>query len=155
MNGNDVKDAKSFSRNVAETPIGKDVILRIWRNGQTKDITLTVSSMPETTAKEPKNTVDITIDEKPKGYIEELGIVADEANGAVVITEVLADSDAYSKGLKSGNIIQRLDGKDVSSIDDLKAYVAYAKNAGGPPVEVKISDNGLLQTIHLKVGADD
>ncbi len=155
MNGNDVKDAKSFSRNVAETPIGKDVILRIWRNGQTKDITLTVSSMPETTAKEPKNTVDITIDEKPKGYIEELGIVADEANGAVVITEVLADSDAYTKGLKSGNIIQRLDGKDVSSIDDLKAYVAYAKNAGGPPVEVKISDNGLLQTIHLKVGADD
>ena len=155
MNGNDVKDAKSFSRNVAETPIGKDVILRIWRNGQTKDITLTVSSMPETTAKEPKNTVDITIDEKPKGYIEELGIVADEANGAVVITEVLADSDAYTKGLKSGNIIQRLDGKDVSSIDDLKAYVAYAKNAGGPPVEVKISDNGLLQTIHLKVGAYD
>ncbi|MBE6454539.1 MAG: Do family serine endopeptidase [Alphaproteobacteria bacterium] len=155
MNGNDVKDAKSFSRNVAETPIGKDVILRIWRNGQTKDITLTVSSMPETTAKEPKNTVDITIDEKPKGYIEELGIVADEANGAVVITEVLADSDAYTKGLKSGNIIQRLDGKDVSSIDDLKAYVAYAKNAGGPPVEVKISDNGLLQTIHLKVSADD
>lgn len=155
MNGNDVKDAKSFSRNVAETPIGKDVILRIWRNGQTKDITLTVSSMPEATAKEPKNTVDITIDEKPKGYIEELGIVADEANGAVVITEVLADSDAYTKGLKSGNIIQRLDGKDVSSIDDLKAYVAYAKNAGGPPVEVKISDNGLLQTIHLKVGADD
>ncbi len=155
MNGNDIKDAKSFSRNIAETPIGNDVILRIWRNGQTKDITLTVSSMPETTDKELKNTIDITLNEKPKGYIEELGIVADEANGVVVITEVLADSDAYVKGLKSGNIIQRLDGKDVSSIDDLKAYVAYAKNAGGPPVEVKISDNGLLQTIHLKVGADD
>lgn len=156
FNGQDVKDAKSFSRNVAETPAGTEIILRIWRNHQLKDISLAISMMPEAQKLPvPVQEQAILPDEKPAGYIEELGIVVDEKGNEVVVAEVLADSDAAVKGLKQGDIIQKADGKEVSSVEDLRSYAAYAKSAGGPPLELRIISEGLPQTLQLKVAAND
>ena len=53
------------------------------------------------------------------------------------------------------DIIQEIDGKDVSSIEDIKSYTAYAKTAGGPPMEIKVLSDGLSQTMRLKVGKNE
>lgn len=156
FNGNDVKDAKSFSRTVAETEQGKQIILRIWRNGQIKDITLTVALMPDAkpaiaAGKQPV----VSAEEKPAGYIEDLGLVVEQKDGTVVVTEVLADSDAAAKGIKAGDVVQKADGKDVSTPDDLRSYAAYAKTAGGPPFELRILSDGLPQVLQVKVAGND
>lgn len=155
FNGNDVKDAKSFSRAVAETEQGSQIILRIWRNGKIKDITLTVALMPteKTAVSEPEQSV--TTEEKPAGYIEDLGLVVEQKDDMVIVSEVLADSDAAVKGIKAGDIVQKADGKDVSTIEDLRSYAAYAKNAGGPPFELRILSDGLPQVLQVKVGGND
>jgi len=154
FNGNDIKDAKSFSRSVAETSIGQNVILRIWRNSQIKDVNLTIAPMPEKKAT-LSDTNKSTYNEKPIGYVEELGIIAEEKNEVIIVSEVLAGSDAFTKGLKEGDIIQKIDGKEVFSIDDLLTYVAYAKTAGGPPVEMRVLSDGMPQTLQLKVVVND
>lgn len=156
FNGNDVKDAKGFSRNVAETPAGTSVILRVWRNNQLKDINLVIAAMPEADSA-PLSVVEQAVlpDEKPAGYIEELGIIVEGKNDVVTVNEILADSDAALKGLKRGDVIQKIDGKDVSSIEDLRSYAAYAKTAGGPPLEMRILSEGLPQTLFLKVVPND
>ena len=38
LNGADIKNAKDFSRRIAETPAGTSVILRIWRERRIKDV---------------------------------------------------------------------------------------------------------------------
>ena len=92
---------------------------------------------------------------KPEGYIEDLGIIVDVNGNNVTITDVLADAEVVSLGIKIGDIIQEIDGKDVSSIEDIKSYTAYAKTAGGPPMEIKVLSDGLSQTVRLKVGNNE
>lgn len=154
FNGNDVKDAKSFSRVVAETVQGTSVILRVWRNNQIKDVPLKVALMPEVKTADIVETSAVA-EEKPAGYIEDLGLVVELKNGVVTVTEVLADSDAAAKGLNIGDVIQKADGKEVATVEDLRSYAAYAKAAGGPPFELRVLSNGLPQVLLLKVGGND
>ena len=153
INGSDIKDVKDFSRRIAETAIGTDVILRIWRTSNLKDVSVKIGLMPDNINKnvEVKKEETTLITQKPEGYIENLGIILGMKNEDVVITEVLADSDAYDKGVKAGDIIVKMDGKDVSSIEDVRSYAAYAKTAGGPPMEINIISDGMPQTLNLKV----
>ena len=156
FNGNDVKDAKSFSRAVAETEQGKQIILRIWRNGQIKDITLSAALMPDAKSVAAAGEQPVVpAEEKPAGYIEDLGLVVEQKDGAVVVTEVLADSDAAAKGIKAGDVVQKADGKEVSTTEDLRSYAAYAKTAGGPPFELRVLSDGLPQVLQVKVGGND
>ena len=150
FNGNDIKDAKHFSRMIAESNIGNDIILRIWRNNQSKDLSLKIALMPETSSNLTSAPIDTEI-KKPNGYIEDLGLVVEEKGNEIIVLEVLADASAAIQGIKSGDIIQKIDGKDVSSIEDLRSYTAYAKTAGGPPMEIRVLSDGLSQTVHLKV----
>ena len=156
FNGSDVKDAKGFSRVVAETPQGTSVILRVWRNNQIKDVPLKVALMSEIkTSAAIETAAPIQMEEKPAGYIEDLGLVVELKTGVVTVTEVLADSDAAAKGLNIGDVIQKADGKEVATVEDLRSYAAYAKAAGGPPFELKVLSNGLPQVLLLKVSGND
>lgn len=154
FNGGDIKDAKGFSRLVAETPQKTPVILRVWRNGQLKDVSLNVALMP--TEKTGVSAVaEVEKDESPAGYIEDLGLVAEEKEGMVIVKDVLADSDAADKGVKIGDVIKKADGKDVTSIEDLRSYAAYAKTAGGPPLALQVLSDGMPQVLQIRVGGND
>ena len=155
FNGVDVKDAKGFSRTIAEMSKGTKIILRVWRNNQLKDFTVEIDLMPNKTETQINQKYSSLLTERPKGYIEDLGIIVEEQNAQVVIVDVLADSNAAVQGLEAGTIIQKADGKEVSTIEDLKSYVAYAKTVGGPPLEVKVLNDGMPQVLKLKVLNDD
>ncbi len=154
LNGVDVKDVKHFSRNIAETPVGKNIMLRVWQDNRIKDFELTVSLMPEQkTVAEPDNLPE---EAEPEGYIAEAGMVLEKnAEGKIVISEVLADSDAAQKGLSSGDIIQKANGKNVSSIEDMVSYVAYAISDKSGQLELLVLSNGIPQTLQLKVGNNE
>jgi serine protease Do len=149
FNGNDVKDAKSFSRSVAETPIGQSVILRVWRNNEIKDLTLTIAQMPEDKPQGSLQADEPTI--QSSVYVEDLGVRIEENGNQIKVSEVSSNSKAASQGIQNGDIIQKIDGKDISSADDVQSYMAYAKTAGGPPVEIRILRDGLPQTLQVKV----
>lgn len=153
INGNDIKDIKSFSRLIAETNVGTPIILRLWRNNLIKDIEVTVALMPEIIS---PSSGKIAAPEKPLGYVEELGLVtATSDNGDIKITEVLADSDAVIKGIKSGDIIRKIDGQKVSSMEDIRSYVAYALAEGRAMIEVEVISDGIIQNLRLKVSGND
>ena len=68
------------------------------------------------------------------------------------MTDVLTESRAYFLGIKSGDVIQKVDGRDVSTKADLELYVTYAKAAGGPPMELKVMRDGMSRTVQMTVG---
>lgn len=154
LNGNDIRGTKDFSRAIAETPVGDDVILRLWRNGQIKYVTASVKLMPEPQVPVVQTDEEIAQAElmKKPGYVADFGIVVEENNGFVVVTDVLTESKAYFLGIKSGDVIQKVDGRDVSTKADLELYVTYAKAAGGPPMELKVMRDGMSRTVQMTVG---
>ena len=125
VNGKDIKNAKSFSRQIAESKIGSDVILRVWQNMQTKDINLKIAQMP------------------------------DVKNKSVIIDDILSDSDMYTKGLKSGDIIQKINDKEVTSLEDVKAYVDYAVKNNDDMIKIDILSDKLPQTIKVSIKSND
>lgn len=152
INGHDIKSVKEFSRVIAESKIGSTVILRLWRDNKTKDTELKIALMPKISA---TNTVADSQSLKPQGYFDKLGIVVDiNENNELVVNEVLADSDAFIKGIKSGDIILKIDGKTTSSPEDLRSYIAYALAENRNQIELELMSDGIIQSLLLKLAVE-
>lgn len=54
LNKQPISSAQEFSRTIAESPIGQEISLLIWRNGVQKEIKLKIEEMPTTSAEAPK-----------------------------------------------------------------------------------------------------
>ena len=154
INGRNIKNAKSFSRQVAESKIGSDVILRVWQNMQIKDINLKIAQMPDV-KKVTKSVSSAKAKNFSKGYIEVLGIVIKSENNSILIHDILSDSDIYTKGLKSGDIISKINDKDVTSIEDVNAYVDYAVKNNDDMIKIDVLSDNFPQTIKVSIKNND
>jgi S1-C subfamily serine protease len=105
----DIKNAKNFSRTIAESKIGSEIILRTWQNAQTKDINITIAQMPE--VKKQTRKMDIKF---LKGYIPEFGLVVKNEGNKVIVEEILGYSDISAKGIKTDDVIVKIN----DSVDD-------------------------------------
>ena len=150
VNGKNIDNAKGFSRTIAESKIGSDVIIRVWQNYQIKDMTLKIAQMPKI-KKEVKKADNNKL---PLGYVAELDIVLKDDDGKVKVGYVFDDSDAFLKGLRSQDIIIKINDKNVSSVKDVLAYVSYAKNDKAKTIKIESLSNGLPQILNVSVKHD-
>lgn len=82
----------------------------------------------------------------------ELQEAFDLENGqkGVLITEVIEDSEAEKAGLKSGDVILSVDGKETPNAGQLRHRIAFA--GIGRTVELQIFRDGDLMSVDVKVG---
>ena len=78
---------------------------------------------------------------------ESLGVAAGEG---AIISDVTEDSPALKAGFKTGDIILKLDGKDISDSRDLARKVAVVEPGTSVPVEI-IRD-GKAETVTVEIG---
>lgn len=152
IDGQKVGNTQSFSRLIAETPIGRTIKTTVWRNGQRLHKTIKIAPMPEpapTPAPVPQPLAQQpeTDDFAPLGLklsnIDEN--VLDkyhlpQQNKGIAVTAVLPDSDAEKKGLKPGNIIIKIDKKDVFNLEDARNCIADAILENRRPVLLSVLD---------------
>lgn len=152
IDGQKVGNTQSFSRLIAETPIGRTIKTTVWRNGQRLPKTIKIAPMPEpapTPAPVPQPLAQQpeTDDFAPLGLklsnIDEN--VLDkyhlpQQNKGIAVTAVLPDSDAEKKGLKPGNIIIKIDKKDVFNLEDARNCIADAILENRRPVLLSVLD---------------
>ncbi len=154
INGKDIKNAKDFSRTIAESKIGSEIILRVWQNMQIKDITIQISQMPET-KKVVEKSINTDVKNIPDGYIPNLGIIIKKENNLIVVEEVLNDSEALIKGLKSGDIIQKINDKEITSLEDVDAYIDFATKNNSNIIKLDILSEGLPGTLNVSINNND
>ena len=166
FDGHPIDNTKNLSRMVAETEIGRKVTVELWRNKQRLPLQVEILEMPD----EPEN-MPQTVTEKVSapqtennGMIEELDIrfeeispelmdkysLAPDAKG-VVITEILPGSDAEKKGLRAGDVVAKIDKKDVFTLADVRNFVNEAKMENNRPVLLLIQDKGIVHFAALKL----
>ncbi len=133
VNGNKVKDAHSLIEMISSEAPESEITLDVLRNGKHEALTATLGERPsgEKTASQSQQSggastqIGLTVTDLTPQVRQELGI-SGQLEG-VVITDVNPVSPAAEAGLAPGDVITEVNGKDVTSVDEMRSTVDQAK----------------------------
>ncbi len=127
VNGKTVRSPRDLARKVARLNPKSDAEILILRDGEKVTQTVRIGRMPGS------EKVATVAPKKSGGTkLAELGLSLSRTAGeeGVVIANVDPDGPAGEKGLKAGDEIMQVAGKDVGSIDDIRKRIADAESKG-------------------------
>lgn len=159
-----VTDMRALPRLVAETPINKEVDVKVWRKGQAKTVKIKVGELDETEA------ASLTTPSAPGGGGPVAGetvlgmkltpITPDirrqfeigEASKGVAITEVAGDSAAAERGIRPGDIVVEVSQEEVKSPGEVAAKIEAVRKSGRKSVLLLVERGGELRFVALRLG---
>ncbi len=162
VDGTTVDSVGDLPRIISRIPANTEARLTVIRNGERKDVLVTVGAMPEETASllspPPKRNVKA-------GLGLTLGALDDEARrrfnvnpdveGAVVLN-VQPGSQADEKGIRRGDVILQVAGQDISGPSDVAKAAKDALQAGDSdrkrPLLLLLSRNNNTRYLALPLG---
>lgn len=160
----EISSSKEFSRLVAESPIGKDISLLIWRNSEIMTINVPVEEMPAAPTINKPTTPEQMQDNDRVLY--EVGVKVEEITPellkafdlspvtmGLVVTNVEANSDAAAQGVKKGDVVLKIDKKDVMTTEAMLNYIKEARQEGNRPVMLMLQDQeqGVISAVSVKL----
>lgn len=139
FDGKDVPNSRDLVLMIANTQSNTKVMVGVLRQGEMKMVEVELASREQAEAvgvasaapAEPEResaTLGIVVSEITPAVREGLGL--DENVQGVVVVDVDAESDAYSKDIRRGDLILEVDYAPVAGPDDFVAKVEEAKEAG-------------------------
>jgi serine protease Do len=140
--GNDVADTRSLVRRVGNSPVGESVRVVVMREGTSKTLNVTLGRREEAEGAVPavaqapdaeeeplsKDLLGLTLTKLTDELRTELG--AENDMQGLAVTAVDETSEAFEKGLRTGDIITEAGQQKVTSIADLEERVKAAEDAG-------------------------
>lgn len=165
FNGTDVKEMRTLPRVVAETPIGKQVPVVLWRDGKERVVQVTVGELPDDTKPVLAST---NSQDKPQvarpveltGMGLKISPITDEARErfqiaadqkGVLITDVAAGSTAAEKGLKPGDVIVEVQQEEVKTPADITDRVERFRKANRRSVLMLVQTGDGLHWVPLSL----
>lgn len=164
----EIDDTKNLSRIVAETAPGKKTFLTIWRNKSSKRLSLTVERLKDTPALPPPVSEKSAAPERDDTSLPGTGLTLAPINAetadrfklsenmtGVVVLRVEAGSEAETKGLKAGDVISKIDNKEIFDLNGIKEGFREAALDGNRPVLLQINDDGVFHFAAIKAETND
>ena len=150
LNGNVVSDANSFRNEIAGTPPGRTVTLRIWRDGNEEELRPTLGELiPEERAARPSEESSPERGDSDSGRLgmavqpltpalaRELGTSADTQG--LVVVEVDPSGPAADAGIQRGDVIEQVNQQPVRSVADLRSAI---ERSGKDPMLLLVNHRG-------------
>jgi len=137
FDGKDVDSPKALSRMVADSGPSSKIQLTINRDGKRRDIRVLLgeadsqNSLVAQTGKGAKSSSDelgLTVAQLNRDFRDRLGL-DDDAVG-LVITNVVPGGVASEKGVRPGDLILSVNGRDTASVAEFEAALESARSAG-------------------------
>ncbi len=148
LNGEPVNSANELTLGISRSAPGTTEKLKIWRDGKTRDVSLALAEFPEKEAKggpgENSSSAleGVEVQDLTPEIAQQLNLPS-ETHG-VVVTSVDASSDAAAAGLSQGDVIQEVNHKPVSNIEQYKQALA---GSGKQPVLLLVNRGGVTNYI--------
>jgi serine protease Do len=150
LNGNLVSDPNSFRNDIAGTPPGRTVTLRIWRDGSEQELRTTLGdftseehaarpteeSLPEPGGSD-SGRLGLAVQPLTPVLARQLGITAD-IEGLVVV-EVDPFGPAADAGIQRSDVIEQVNQQPVRSVADLRTAV---ERVGKDPLLLLVNHRG-------------
>ncbi len=169
FNNADVKDMRALPRVVAETPIGQNVPVVLWRDGKETLVQASIAELPDdvqqasatTNAPAPKPTnvpVSITgLGIKTSAITDDLrtkySLAADQKG--VVITEVTNNGVAAGRGIKAGDVVVEVQQETVATPQDVQDRVDRYRKMNRKTVLMLVQNSDGLRWVPLPLVADN
>ena len=164
FNSVEVPQSRHLPRIVADTGVGKEVDVVVWRDGKKETLRVTLGEL------EKVDTASFRPGDKGEGKsgrtetITELGLKLapfdkalakqfelDEDAKGVVIVDVERDSSAREKGLQPGTLIVEVNQEKISSPAEMVAKIEEAREAGRRSVLLLVDQDGDLRFVALRI----
>ena len=151
FDGRAVENPTQFRNLVAQTPIGKKVHVRLIRNGQTKELDVTIGEQPKTMA-QAESPGDSNQEARSSGAFAGLDVreltpelarrfnLSQDGQGGVVVARVADGSPAGEAGVQVGDVITEVNRKPIATLRDFQ-YVTD-KLSPKDPALVLVHRNG-------------
>ncbi|WP_022728529.1 DegQ family serine endoprotease [Fodinicurvata sediminis] len=144
FDGREVATMRELPRMVAETRVGRDVDVVVWRRGEERTLSVTLGEMDDEALSGPNS--EDTRDPQPEpesGSLDDLGLelgslseerrnefgLARDVEG-VLVTELDPLGLAAEAGLQLGDVIAEVDQEPVSRPSEIEEHVAAARQEG-------------------------
>ena len=160
----DVPESRRLPRIVADTGVGKEVDVNVWREGKNITLHVTLGEL------EKVNVASFSPGGKSDGKsgrtetVSELGLKLapfskalakqfelDEDSEGVVIVDVERESNAREKGLRPGTLVVEINQEKVSSPAEIAAKVEEAREAGRRTVLLLIDQGGDIRFVAVRI----
>lgn len=138
--GQPVGDAGDLTRRVADAPIGEAVPVIVQREGKTETLQVTLGRREEAEAAptpaaspaptEPNEMQSLGLTLTPLNEELRGGLGLDAGAEGLVVTAVDQASEAFTKGLREGDLITEAGQQKIVRLQDLEDRIAEAKGAG-------------------------
>jgi len=156
----DVQDTRQLVRIVGAASIGKAVRVVVFREGKTQTLMVTLgrredaeSAIPASApANEPveKGVLGLTITAMTDDLRQQLGL-AEDADG-LVVRAVDETTEAFTKGLRAGDVITEAGQQKVLSVRDFEDRIAEARDAGRKSLLLLVRRQGEPRFVALSLG---
>lgn len=119
FNGEDIRDFSDLTKMVALSDPGSKVELVVKRNGEEKNIELTLGELKDSKDKAQKLNSDKRLGMSVEEITPELASRHNlDVQKGVIITDVQRASDAWEAGFRPGDIILQVDKKQIETLED-------------------------------------
>ncbi len=161
FNGEEVADAGDLTRRVADAPIGEAVPVIVLRDGGTETLAVTLGRREEAEAtafpasapsvEEPREleALGLTLSPLDDDLRGRLGLEASAAG--LLVMEVDPASEAYTKGLREGDLITEAGQQRIERLQDLEDRVTEARDAGRKSILLLIRRGGDPRFVALSI----
>ncbi|MBA3909317.1 MAG: serine protease [Rhodobacter sp.] len=160
FDGQEVGDAGGLTRRVADAPIGEAVPVIVMREGRTETLQVTLGRREEAEATMPASapaleapremeTLGLTLAPLDDDMRSRLGL--DASVEGLMITAVDPASEAYTKGLREGDLIAEAGQQRVVRLQDLEDMITQAKAAGRKSILLLIRRAGDPRFVALSI----
>lgn len=149
FNGTTVKDVRQLQRVVAETPVGKKVLVEVYRNG--KPVRVFVTTAPAENA--PAQTQrPAEPDSGALGFSVKDLSPAQRSRGlsGVVVTEIEPGGIAEENGIQSGDVIVSVNQKKVRNLAEYQRSMKDATNTGAATLLIKRGSASIYFALKLR-----
>ncbi|WP_298494465.1 Do family serine endopeptidase [uncultured Maritimibacter sp.] len=162
--GEDIADTRELVRIVGNSGVGETVRVIVLRGGQTQTLRVTLGRREEAISADASDETDETPSEEAPTEKTVLGLTLSEMTGelrdelgldagasGLVVTGVLADSQAAAKGLEAGDVITEAGQQRLETIADLEDRVAEARDGGRQSILLLVRRGGDPRFVALPV----
>ncbi len=167
FNGQDVKEMKTLPRIVAETVIGKNVPVVLWRDGKEVTVQASVGELPDEVQQASATPTPERVTPNRTSEISGLGArlspITDDLRDkfklsqdqkGVVVTDVMPDGNAAGRGLKPGDVIVEVQQEAVSSPADVQERLDRFRKQNRKTVLMLIQSGDGLRWVPVPLAAD-
>jgi serine protease Do len=128
FNGKQIEDSAALPGLVAAAPVGKAVPVEILRDGKTRTLNVVIARLNEPSEanarQHERGEWGLALQNVPPDQRRQMGLPAKDG---VLVTGVEPNSPAQQAGVQAGDVVLQVNRKPVSSVEEVKAEIAKAK----------------------------